>query len=182
MFAMWLGIGSIIMMFAGFTSAYIVRRAGGNWVEYKLPDLFWVSTVVILLSSITLYIAHKAFKSDNRQRYRLFLGITLLLGLGFVGLQYAGWKELMGYGILLEGNPSGAFLYVISGMHAAHVLGGILFLVIFFIKSLRNLDPVKKLMQDINPEKTLGVDIMATYWHFVDILWIYLFVFFLYYR
>lgn len=180
-FALWLGIASIVMMFSGLTSAYIVRKAGGNWTEFKLPDLFWISTIVIILSSVTLYLAHKAAKEEAHSKYRLWLGCTLLLGFGFVVMQYLGWQALMNIGVLLVGNPSGSFLYVISGVHALHVVAGVAILFVLFIKSMINRqDPVTELLDEINPHRTLGIEMASTYWHFVGILWIYLFLFFMY--
>jgi len=179
-FMMWITIGSLIMMFAGLTSAYIVRRAAGNWVDYKLPDVFWVSTVLILISSLTLHIAYRMYKNKKYQPYRFWLGSTLFLGLGFVVSQLIGWQQLTDLGVQLRGNPSGSFLYVISGIHAVHVLGGVLFLLVFYAKSFFRKDAVKELMDDINPERTLGIELLLTYWHFVDILWLYLFCFFLF--
>ena len=183
MFLLWLGIGSIIMMFAGLTSAYIVREAAGNWVYFKLPNLFNISTLVVILSSVTLFLASKAIKQQKQKTYRNWLGLTLILGIAFLVLQYEGWKELSRTGILLNGNPSGSFLYVISGLHALHILGGVLFLLIFFAKSLFfKPNPVQELLDEINPDKYLGIDLLSVYWHFVDVLWIYLFAFFLYFQ
>jgi cytochrome c oxidase subunit 3 len=181
-FALWLGLGTIIMMFAGLTSAFIVRRAAGNWLAFELPPLFYISTLVIALSSLTLIFAERSFKQQNRTVYKNLLGLTLFLGIVFVILQYAAWMQLAGYGILLRGNPSGSFVYVISGLHAAHVLGGILFLTIFYLKALPKLDPVKELLEDINTEKNLPIEMLSAYWHFVGILWVYLLVFFYYFR
>ena len=182
-FLLWVGMGTVVMLFAGFTSAYIVRRLQGNWEEYQMPNIFWASTGVIVLSSLTMFICSRAFKQENYTRYRTFLSITLLLGLLFCGLQYAGWMQLKSIGIdLSDTTPSGAFLYLISGIHAAHVLGGILFLFVFWVRSLRKPDPFNALMQDISPDRNLGIQLLATYWHFVDVLWLYLFFFFLYYQ
>ncbi|QQS31059.1 MAG: cytochrome c oxidase subunit 3 [Sphingobacteriales bacterium] len=181
-FALWLGIGTIIMMFAGLTSAFIVRRAAGNWLAFELPPLFYISTLVIALSSLTLIFAQKAFKQNNKIAYKNLIGLTLLLGILFIILQYASWMQLASYGILLRGNPSGSFVYVISGLHAAHVLGGILFLTIFFIKALPKPDPVKELLEEINTEKNLPIEMLSGYWHFVGILWVYLLVFFYFFR
>ncbi len=182
MFTLWLGLGSIVMMFAGLTSAFIVRKAVGNWVEFAMPSLFTLSSAVIVASSASLFMAAQAFKKNKRSLYRLMLGTTLLLGIAFMYLQWQGWEELKSYGILLNGNPSGSFVYVISGLHAAHVLGGVLVLFVVFIKSLRKHDPVKDLMSEINLNKNLGINLLSTYWHFVGILWLYLFVFLKYYQ
>ena len=131
-FMLWLGIGSIIMMFAGLTSAYIVRKAMGDWLEFRMPPIFTISTVLILLSSVTLWMAGKAYKSQDQNKYVGLLGLTLLFGLGFTVCQILGWQKLTDYGILLNGNPSGSFLYVISGLHAAHVVGGLVIMLIVF--------------------------------------------------
>ncbi|MGB0838991.1 MAG: cytochrome c oxidase subunit 3 [Chitinophagales bacterium] len=179
MFLLLIGLGSIIMSFAGLTSAIIVRKAQGNWLPYKMPDLFIWSTVVILASSATIFFAQRAFKKDHQQQYRLLMGITLVLGTLFLALQYFGWQELTSYGVLLNGNPSGAFLYVVSGLHFAHVIGGVILLLLFFLKSLGKRDAVQKLMDEINPDRGLGLTMMSTYWHFVDVLWLYLYGFFL---
>ena len=178
---MWIGLASIVMMFSGLTSAYIVRHAAGNWEYFKLPGIFGISTLVILLSSASLYLAYRAAKENDKRKYTQMLGATLGLGALFTILQYVGWKELTSYGVLLNGNPSGSFLYVISGLHALHVVGGLLFLTIFLFKSLKPRDAVGQLLYDINPDKTLGIEILSYYWHFVGILWLYLYLFFRYF-
>ncbi len=179
-FMLWSFLGTIIMMFAGLTSAYIVRMGAGDWMLYKLPDMFLVSTAIIVLSSVTLYWSFQALKKENRQQHKMGLGITLLLGLAFVFTQYSGWQELTSYGVRLQGNPSGSFLYIISGLHALHVIGGVVFLVIFFMKSMFKKDPVDKLLEEFNPDRNLGYKLLNTYWHFVGVLWLYLFIFFWY--
>lgn len=170
-FALYVACASIMMMFAAFTSAYIVRQAAGNWLEFRLPNLFFVSTGVILLSSLTLQLSYQYFKQLKVQLYRGFLLITFALGLLFVVLQYQGWQAMYDIGIELTGNPSGAFVYVISGVHAAHVLGGlgVLFVALahaFFL-------PVK-----LSKQRKLRFELTLVYWHFVDLLWIYLIIFF----
>ncbi|HNG90844.1 MAG TPA: cytochrome c oxidase subunit 3, partial [Saprospiraceae bacterium] len=124
-FTLWVGIGSIIMMFAAMTSAYVVRRSAGNWLEFKLPGVFFVSTAVILLSSVTLQLSYRAFKKGQEQVYKSMLLLTMALGFVFVGLQYKGWVDMDAIGATFTANPSSSFIYVISGLHAAHVLGGI---------------------------------------------------------
>src|SRR5690349_15096018 len=104
--ALWVGIGSIIMMFAGFTSAYVVRRAAGNWLEFKLPDIFFVNTAVILASSVTLHYAYTGFKQGKEWRYKWMLLLTFLLGMTFVVLQYHGWQALNAMGATFTVNPS----------------------------------------------------------------------------
>ena len=125
-FGLWIGLASITMMFVALTSAYIVRRSGGNWQEFRLPNMFFISTVVIIFSSMALELSYRSFLANKAKVYRLWLGITLVLGILFCIAQYFGWQQLYESGIALNGNPSGSFIYAISGLHVAHVCGGIL--------------------------------------------------------
>ena len=167
-FTLWVGIGSILMMFAGLTSAYIVKRNQANWVTFNLPAAFWYSTAVIIVSSITLYLASKAFKERLMSRYRSLMAGTLVLGVLFIILQFIGFRQLWLNGITLTANVSYSFLYIIVGLHAAHVFGGIIALIVMSVKAFS----IKTRNYSIVP-----VDLISTYWHFVDILWIYLLVF-----
>lgn len=178
-FALWVAIASMTMFFAAFTSAYLVRRAGGNWELFKLPDIFGISTIVIIFSSITLYWAKVSLYRDRHFSYKLALGLTLALGCLFLFLQYQGWLALQHIGVYLDGNPSGSFLYLITGAHAVHLLGGILILLFALADALLNYSgAVKSLIYETNPGKKIRIDMINTYWHFVGILWIYLFIFF----
>ncbi len=170
--ALWIAIGSIIMMFAAFTSAYVVRRAAGNWLEFRLPDIFMVNTAVILLSSITIHLAYTGFKHGKEQRYKGMLIATFILGLLFVVLQYKGWEALTAIGATFTVNPSSSFIYVISGLHAAHVLGGIAALTVALTHAY--VLPYKPTLR-----RKQRFELVVHYWHFVDILWIYLMVFFM---
>lgn len=170
--ALWIGIGSIIMMFAAFTSAYVVRRASGNWLEFKLPDIFLVNTVVIVLSSVCIQVAFNSFKKGNEKLYRGFLLATFALGLLFVVLQYKGWEELTAMGATFTVNPSSSFIYVISGLHAAHVLGGVAALTVAIAHAY--VLPYKPTLR-----RKQRFELVVHYWHFVDILWVYLMVFFM---
>ena len=169
-FALWVAIGSIVMMFAGLTSAYIVKRNQANWITFELPDLFWYSTVAILLSSVTMALALKFFKERNTPRYRNFLSITLLLGIVFIALQVIGFVQLWNRGVTLQSTVSVSFLYVIVGLHALHVVGGVMALLVMFIKAFSS---------RTRNYSTVPVEVMGAYWHFVDILWVYLLIFLL---
>jgi len=135
--------------------------------------------MVVVLSSVFIQLAYFAYKKLNNKIAILSLVVTFVLGLMFLNFQYQGWLELTGTGIELDGNPSGSFVYVISGLHFAHILGGLLAM-FFVILGLmwRNRKPVKKLMEDTNPERNTSLKLMTTYWHFVGLLWVYLFIFF----
>lgn len=171
-FTLWVGIGSIIMMFAALTSAYIVRESQQNWLEFTLPKIFWYSTAVIIASSVTMHLSLKAFRERERMRYRLLLGITALLGVLFAVLQGFGFYDLYSRGIQIIGegsNPSASFLGIITGLHVLHVLAGVIALIIVFISAYN---------KRVKSYNSTPLEILSVYWHFVDILWIYLFIFF----
>ncbi len=171
-FALWAAMASISMMFGAFTSAYIVKQAAGNWLEFSMPTAFYLSTLTILLSSVSIHFSFRAFKSGNEVRYKSLILLTLLLGLIFVLLQYKGWTELYSMGVDLKGNVSGSFFYLLSGMHALHVLGGIAAITVALIHAFT----LKFKVTEIRLNR---FDLVINYWHFVDFLWLYLFVFLL---
>ncbi len=174
-FALWLGCGSITMMFAAWTSAYVVRQAAGNWLEYKMPSIFFFNTAVLLLSSVALHGSFISFKREKEGLYKGLLLLAMVLGLSFVGLQYVAWRELYDIGVYLTGtksNAAGQFIYVFTSFHAAHVLGGIAVLVVAMVHAFSL--PFKP-----TAKRKLRFELTLTYWHFVDFLWIYLFSFFL---
>jgi cytochrome c oxidase subunit 3 len=169
-FTLWIAIGSIIMMFAGLTSAYIVKKNQANWVTFELPQLFWYSTGTIILSSLTMFIAVKLFKQRNTLKYRSLLSVTLLLGIIFIALQTVGFMQLWDRGVTLQSTVSVSFLYVIVGLHALHVIGGVIALLVMFAKTFSRKN---------RNYSSVPVEVMAAYWHFVDILWVYLLIFLL---
>ncbi len=169
-FALLVACASIMMMFAAFTSAYIVRQAAGNWLEFRLPDVFYVSTVVLLLSSIALHASYTAFRQEREKAYQLFLATAFIFGLAFLVLQYQGWLALQDIGVGLTTNPSGSFVYVISGVHAAHILGGLAVLAVAMLHAF--VLPFK-----VTKGRKLRFELTSIYWHFVDFLWIYLLIF-----
>jgi len=171
-FALLLACASMVMMFAGLTSAYLVRQAAGNWLEFQLPVIFAVSTGIILMSSIFLHTSYRSFCSGAMSRYRWTLAVATLLGVVFLVLQYQGWLALERIGIELSTNPSGSFVYAISGIHAAHVLGGIAALLVALLHAF-------SLPYKVTEQRKLRFELTLIYWHFVDLLWVYLFVFLL---
>ena len=159
-------------MFAGLTSAYIVKRSQANWTMLEIPNIFWVSTITILLSSLTMYLSVKAFRERNMNRYRSMLSLTAILGLAFLVMQVVGFMQYRSMDIRLIGagsNASYSFLLAIASLHAVHVFGGVVALVIIARKALSS----RK-----RSYSSVPVEVIATYWHFVDILWIYLILFF----
>lgn len=171
-FLLWVAMGSIVMMFAGLTSAYIVRRSQQNWLEFKMPATFWYSTVIILVSSLTIHLALKAFKARQMARYKTLITVTAILGLLFAACQFWGFLFLNGHGVQLLGlgsNPAASFIAVIAGLHILHVLGGVIAIMVVFLRAYST---------RVKRYNVTSVEIVSTYWHFVDILWIYLFIFF----
>jgi cytochrome c oxidase subunit III len=170
-FVLWLLLVSSIMLFAGFTSAYIVRRGEGEWVVFELPIMFMLNTGVVVLSSVFMQWAYIAAKKDELNQTKLGLGFAIVLGTLFCIMQYWGWSQMV-YNSIYFGfaNPSGSFVYVITGLHMAHVIIGILYLVIIFIQTFRF---------KVHKKAIRGIAMCNTYWHFVGILWIYLYVFLL---
>lgn len=169
-FTLWVAIGSILMMFAGLTSAFIVKSNQTNWVPVTVPKWFWVSTVVIIISSITMQMGLRSFKQRAMNQYRLLIGVTLLLGVAFIVLQWLGFQDLWAQRITFKGAGAGQFLYVIFGLHAIHVIGGIITLTVMFIKAF---------VGNTKLYSAVPVEVAAIYWHFVDVLWIYLLLFFI---
>lgn len=169
-FTLWVAIGSITMMFAGFTSAYIVKSNQAGWQPVQMPKIFFVSTVLILLSSGTIYLAHRALKNRETGKYKNLVSLTALLGLGFVVTQFTGFNELWQQNITFKESVAGAFFYIITGVHALHVIGGVIALLVIFVRAYST---------KTKYYSTTPVEIAGIYWHFVDVLWIYLFMFFL---
>lgn len=169
-FVMYCACASIVMIFAGLSSAYIVKRSQVNWLTFDIPIIFYYSTGVIILSSITLILSRRFFLNREMRRYKAWLFISAILGITFVILQYLGFKDFWNSGFTLTRNVAFSFLYIIVGVHAVHVLGGVTALIVMYIKSFshsrKNYDAIY-------------IDLMNTYWHFVDLLWIYLLVFFI---
>lgn len=170
-FVLWLFMVSIVMIFASLTSAYIVRQAEGNWELFKLPMIFYYSSGIILLSSVAMHWAVSCARNNNVQQLRLAISVTTVLGLTFLGMQVLGWQELMDMGIFWSGNVSGTFLYVLTGVHGAHLISGVIFLVIMLVAAFQ---------YKVHSKQMVKIEMCATYWHFLDGLWIYLFLFLLF--
>ena len=171
-FTLWVAIGSILMMFAGLTSAYIVKRSQANWLMLEIPVVFWYSTITILLSSVTVQLSLNAIKKREMEMYRKWMLVTATLGVLFLVLQVIGFYQFGESDIRLIGagsNASYSFLLAISSIHGLHVLGGVIALVVIAIRAVS----ISK-----RNYSSLPLEIAATYWHFVDLLWIYLFIFF----
>lgn len=169
---MWVALAGVMMMFTALTSAYIVRAAGANdWTPIAVPRLLWVSTSLILISSFTFEFARKALKRDDPQGYSRMLLVTVLLGLGFLGAQLLAWRQLVSQGVYLSSNPHSSFFYLLTALHGIHLLGGILALDYLLLHAWRN-----RGSGQIGARRSAATGAVAVYWHFMDGLWIYLFL------
>lgn len=178
-FMVWMGIASSVMVFTMLLVAYVVRRTGSGWADIKLPTVFLISTVVIMLSSFTLNNATLAFQHERFASYRTNLATTLGLGILFMLLQGWGWRQMVMAGIRLKSNPAGGFIYIISGIHLLHILVGLIFLGIVLGEALLRRPYIDSFVYSVNPPNRLKIKLITLYWHFVDILWIGLFLFLL---
>ena len=169
-FVLWLFIVASVMLFAAFTSAYIVRRGEGNWLIFDLPQLFKYNTFILVLSSVSIHWAYFSAKQDNVFRVKLGLIITLMLGATFGIAQWFAYKELVGEKIFLTGNPAESFIYVITFVHLIHIVAGMLLVSLVAWKAWR---------YEVHKKNLLSINICVTYWHFLGALWIYLYFFFL---
>ncbi len=169
-FAMWLFMATVMMLFASLTSAYIVRQAEGNWLYFQLPNLFYYTSFIIVISSVTMQWAYFEAKKDNLARVRTLVIVTSILGIGFLVGQFLAWGELVRSSVYFVGNPSGSFLYVLTGLHGLHIVSAVVFLMIVLNSAVRS---------RINSKNMAQMEMCTTYWHFLGALWIYLFIFFL---
>lgn len=172
-FTLWVAMASIIMAFAALTSAYLVKMNQSEWQVYRLPVVFTISTIAILISSGTMYLASKAFKEREMPRFRMWITVTAALGLAFISMQIVGFLQvhkIPDVGVIgNKSTASGSFLLVIAGLHILHVLGGVIALLVQFFRAFS---------RKRRSYATTPVEITGIYWHFVDFLWLYLFIFF----
>ncbi len=167
-FAMWLFIITVTMLFASLTSAYIVKQSEGNWPEINFPSLFNTTSIIIVLSSISLHYAYLAAKRDNLLHIRLGLAVTTILAIAFLIGQYLSWGQLVSQDVFFVGHPAGSFIYVLTGVHALHLVGGVIFLGIVLFNAFNYKIHSKSLNQ---------LEMCTTYWHFLGGLWLYLYLF-----
>ena len=177
---LWFGIGSLIMSFAGLISAFIVsskQRTGKDWLSnFELPDAFFISLVIILVSSLTFILAKYALKQDNRKKVTLWLIATLLLGLAFIYFQFEGFRQIIDSGYNFTGPTSNitmSYIYIIAVLHLAHVIAGVICLIVVIYNHFK---------QKYNSNNMLGFELAANFWHFVDMLWLVLFLFLYFFR
>ncbi|WP_198342051.1 cytochrome c oxidase subunit 3 [Polaribacter sp. SA4-10] len=173
---LWVSMISMVMFFAGLTSAYVISMKREDWVSFDLPQAFYISTFLIIGSSITLFLSQKFLKKDKRQLSLLLVVVTLLLGIGFVWQQYVGFNQLKSVGLFFTGpesTVSTSFIIGITFMHVLHLFAGLIVLLVVIYNHFK---------YKYKSDDLLGFELGAIFWHFVDILWIYLFFFFYFIR
>lgn len=173
---LWLGMISMIMIFGSLTSAYVVRMGKGDWLHFEMPQSFYISTAVIIISSVTMNWALASAKKNDLKNLKIASLITLGLGLLFVVFQFQSWGVLVDQKVFFAGkdsNAAGSFMYALTGLHMAHLAGGLIALMVVSFKAFRS---------RYNSENLLGIKLCAIFWHFLDALWIYLFLFLLFVR
>jgi cytochrome c oxidase subunit 3 len=168
---------SMFMMFAGLTSAFVVSKSRADWLkDFQLPSAFYISTATIMGCSITFHLAKKAIQKDNRNATTSFLLATFALGIVFVILQFVGFRQIVDGGYFFTGSASSittTFLYIVTIVHLAHLAGGLISLLIIIYNHFK---------QKYNSTQTLGIELGAMYWHFLDFLWVYLFLFLYFFK
>lgn len=167
-FALWLFIVSICMLFAGLTSAYIVKKSDGRWLQFDMPDMFLYSTLVLVLSSIAMHWTYLKAKDNSLKAVKIGITATAAIAIAFFYMQYLSWVKLVSQDVFLVGNPSGSFVYIFSGLHLAHLIGGLVFLLVVFLDTMN---------YKVHSKSMLAIEMCTTYWHFLGGLWIYLYLF-----
>ena len=174
---LWFAMLSMAMMFAGLTSAFVVSKSRGDWLKnFQMPSAFFISTIVIILCSVTFLLAKKAIKKDDRKATTNYLLLTLFLGFLFVFFQFKGFGQIVEQGYYFTGpesNITTTFLYIVAVTHLAHLFGGLISLLIIIYNHFK---------QKYNSTQFLGIELGAMYWHFLDFLWIYLFLFLYFFK
>jgi cytochrome c oxidase subunit 3 len=168
----WAAIASIVMLFTALTSSYIVRSASGNdWRPIAMPKVLWLSTSLILISSVTMEISRRSLKALKDAAYGRWLIVTVGLGLGFLGSQLMAWRQLVRQGVYMASNPHSSFFYLFTAAHGAHLLGGIVALSYLGLRTTKKRETAEGELRRVG-----AADAATIYWHFMDGLWICLFL------
>jgi len=174
---LWFGIASLLMTFAGWTSAYIVSSTREDWLsDFQLPSAFYISTILLLSSSLTYILAKRAIKNDNSSLCTTFLVTTLVLGITFIVFQFRGFSEIVAQGYYFTGESSSvttSYIFLIAMVHILHVIAGIISLLVVIYQQLKG---------KYSAQNSLGIALGLTFWHFLDLLWLYLILFFYFYK
>lgn len=177
---LYMAMASITMFFALTTSALLLKKADVlNWAQFPLPMPFYTSTIFAILSSVFFYTTFKLYKDKKFFAYKLMLLLSGIVSLGFLVFQLLGFKSLIDMGFPLTGNVSGSFIYFLAIVHGLHIIVGIVILLVVFVKSYLARNNMEfEGAGKVNPRRVLGLELLTAYWHFINVLWLYLFLFF----
>ncbi len=173
---LWVAMVSMVMLFGACTSAYIVSRGAGTWIHFELPQLFYISTAIIIISSVSMNWTLSAARKNDYKGMKLSSLITFLLGVSFFVFQFKAWGTLVDQKVFFAGsdsNAAGSFIYILTGLHLAHLVFGVGSVFVVWNKSR---------LQRYDSENLLGIRLCAIFWHFLDVLWVFLFLFLLFLR
>ena len=173
---LWFSMISFVMVFAGLTSAYVVSKSRADWNDFDLPSAFLISTIIMLISSVTFHLAKNAIKADKHSLTTGYLLATLILGLAFVYFQFEGFSQLVALGLHPVGPTSTittSFMWIVVATHLLHLLGGLISILVIIYNHFK---------QKYNSSQTIGIELGATFWHFLDFLWLYLFLFLYFFK
>ncbi len=164
---LWILLATIVMLFAGLSSAFIVLRGGQDWQNIAIPSILWLNTAILLMSSATIEVSRRSLSHGRVGAMKVWLLVTAGFGLAFLGGQLVAWKQLVAAGVYLPSTLHSSFFYVLTGLHGIHLLSGVIAMGYVLTKALKN---------KISPSKDEPLRLCATYWHFLDALWVYLFM------
>jgi cytochrome c oxidase subunit 3 len=179
-FALWIAMASMSMFFAALTSALLLKKGDyRTWENFRLPIVFLFSTMSVIGVSICIHSALISYRKARFTRFRWLMFFSFLLGCLFLTLQLTGWHVLQQGGMTLTENLSGSFIYLITAAHGVHIIAGLIVMLVFLLHAIKNRkDPIYELRDIINPRRQLNLELLVSYWHYVDAVWVYLYVFF----
>jgi cytochrome c oxidase subunit III len=170
-FALWLFMATVVMLFGAWTSAYIVKRGEPGWSSFELPQQFWINSILIVISSGTLYWAQRSARRDELEKVKLAVSLTAVLGIMFLVGQWLAWQKMVEMNYYFTGmgsNTSSSFIYVLTGVHGVHIVSGVIVLIVLLVATFR---------YQVHSKNMTRIEMCSTYWHFLGGLWLYLFVF-----
>jgi cytochrome c oxidase subunit III len=179
-FALWIGMASMTMFFAALTSALLIKKGDFRvWQSFPIPSVFLYNTFLIIVVSITMQLSLVSYRKAKFALFRGLMLVSFILACAFLALQLVGWHVLKQMGLPLAGNLAGSFIYLLTSMHGVHIIGGLVVTLVFLIYAFRaRKDPIYELRDIINPKRELNLELLVSYWHFIDIVWVYLYIFF----
>ncbi len=178
---LWIAMASMTMFFAALTSALLIKKGDFRaWENFRLPHIFIFSTITIVSVSVTMQWALFSYRKAKFVMFRRLLFISFILGCAFLAMQLTGWHILKTMGMPIDGNVAGQFVYLLTSTHGVHIIGGLVVTLIFLIGAIRSRkDPIYELRDIINPKRQLHLELLVSFWHYIDAVWVYLYFFFI---